>query len=204
MTEGNVTSQLFRFSVPIVLGNIFQQLYNTADAMIVGKMIGNNAFAAVSVANPIMSVVLFFLVGLSMGVGILLAQWYGAQDIKMFKVQYSTALIAGCVFTVAASLLCIVCSRWMLLAANTPAEIMEDTNWYLRIVFLLPVQLSGGGAPRHRGFPQRLFVSGHFVGGQCDPGYRVYPVYASGSSRGGGGDSHFPGVIFHIMCDLYL
>ena len=68
MTEGNVTSQLFRFSVPIVLGNIFQQLYNTADAMIVGKMIGNNAFAAVSVANPIMSVVLFFLVGLSMGV----------------------------------------------------------------------------------------------------------------------------------------
>ncbi len=135
MTEGNVTSQLFRFSVPIVLGNIFQQLYNTADAMIVGKMIGNNAFAAVSVANPIMSVVLFFLVGLSMGVGILLAQWYGAQDIKMFKVQYSTALIAGCVFTVAASLLCIVCSRWMLLAANTPAEIMEDTNWYLRIIF---------------------------------------------------------------------
>lgn len=103
--------------------------------MIVGKMIGNNAFAAVSVANPIMSVVLFFLVGLSMGVGILLAQWYGAQDIKMFKVQYSTALIAGCVFTVAASLLCIVCSRWMLLAANTPAEIMEDTNWYLRIIF---------------------------------------------------------------------
>ena len=87
MTEGNVTSQLFRFSVPIVLGNIFQQLYNTADAMIVGKMIGNNAFAAVSVANPIMSVVLFFLVGLSMGVGILLAQWYGAQDIKMLKVQ---------------------------------------------------------------------------------------------------------------------
>ena len=135
MTEGNVTSQLFRFSVPIVLGNIFQQLYNTADAMIVGKMIGNNAFAAVSVANPIMSVVLFFLVGLSMGVGILLAQWYGAQDIKMFKVQYSTALIAGCVFTVAASLLCIVCSRWMLLAANTPTEIMEDTNWYLRIIF---------------------------------------------------------------------
>lgn len=135
MTEGNITRQLMGFSFPIIMGNIFQQLYNTADAMIVGKMIGNEAFAAVSVANPIMSVVLFFLVGLSMGVGVLLAQRYGAKDMKMFKIQFSTALIAGSVFTVAASVICIACSKAMLRAANTPAEILKDTDLYLKVVF---------------------------------------------------------------------
>ena len=86
MTSGNITRQIFFFSLPIVLGNIFQQLYNTADAVIVGQLIGKNAFASVSVANPIMSVVLFFLVGLSMGVGVLLAQKYGAKDMIITSV----------------------------------------------------------------------------------------------------------------------
>lgn len=136
MTSGNITRQIFLFSLPIVMGNIFQQLYNTADAIIVGQMIGKNAFAAVSVANPIMSVVLFFLVGLSMGVGILLAQKYGARDLATFKRQYSTALIAGILFTIVSGFFCILCSRWMLKAANTPTEIMDITDHYLKIIFV--------------------------------------------------------------------
>lgn len=136
MTSGNITRQIFLFSLPIVMGNIFQQLYNTADAIIVGQMIGKDAFAAVSVANPIMSVVLFFLVGLSMGVGILLAQKYGAKDLDTFKRQYSTALIAGVFFTIASAFLCILSSRLMLKAANTPAEIMDITGHYLKIIFV--------------------------------------------------------------------
>jgi putative MATE family efflux protein len=136
MTSGNITRQIFSFSLPIVMGNIFQQLYNTFDAMIVGRMIGKNAFAAVSVANPIMSVVLFFLVGLCMGVGVLLAQRYGAKAFSTFKIQYSTALIAGIVFTIISGIICIVCSRWMLLVANTPSEILNDTNWYLKTIFV--------------------------------------------------------------------
>lgn len=136
MTSGNITRQIFLFSLPIVMGNIFQQLYNTADAIIVGQMIGKDAFAAVSVANPIMSVVLFFLVGLSMGVGILLAQKYGAKDLDTFRRQYSTALIAGVLFTLISALLCILCSRWMLKAANTPVEILDITDHYLKIIFV--------------------------------------------------------------------
>lgn len=136
MTSGNITRQIFLFSLPIVMGNIFQQLYNTADAIIVGQMIGKDAFAAVSVANPIMSVVLFFLVGLSMGVGILLAQKYGARDLATFKRQYSTALIAGILFTIVSGFFCILCSRWMLKAANTPTEIMDITDHYLKIIFV--------------------------------------------------------------------
>lgn len=136
MTSGNITRQIFLFSLPIVMGNIFQQLYNTADAIIVGQMIGKDAFAAVSVANPIMSVVLFFLVGLSMGVSILLAQKYGAKDLATFKRQYSTALIAGILFTIVSGFFCILCSRWVLKAANTPTEIMDITDHYLKIIFV--------------------------------------------------------------------
>ncbi len=136
MTEGNITKQMISFSMPIIMGNIFQQLYNTADAVIVGHMIGSDAFAAVSVANPIMSVVLFFMVGLSMGVGVLLAQRYGAGDEEGFRTELSTALIAGVLFAAVTAALCIGCSGLMLRAVQTPAEIMEDTNAYLKVIFV--------------------------------------------------------------------
>ncbi len=136
MTEGNITKQIIQFSIPIIMGNIFQQLYNTADAVIVGHMIGKNAFAAVSVANPIMSVVLFFMVGLSMGVGVLLAQRYGAGDEKGFRIELSTALIAGVLFAAVTAAVCICFSGAMLRAVQTPEEIMRDTNAYLRVIFV--------------------------------------------------------------------
>lgn len=135
MTEGNIPKQIITFAMPIIMGNLFQQMYNTADAMIVGRMLGNNAFAAVSVANPIMSVVLFFLVGLCMGVSVLLAQLYGGKKEKNFKIQLSTALISGTIFTVFISLICFFFSKNMLIAANTPIEIFKDANQYLKVIF---------------------------------------------------------------------
>lgn len=135
MTQGNITKQIIFFSAPIIFGNIFQQLYNTADAMIVGRIIGKNAFSAISVANTIVSVVLFFLVGLCIGVSVLLAQYYGAKKFDMLKKQLSTALIAGIVFTIFLSIICIIFSEKMLIVANTPYEILEDTDNYLKIIF---------------------------------------------------------------------
>ena len=126
MTEGKISRQIVVFSIPIILGNIFQQLYNTTDAIIVGRLIGKDAFAAVSVANPIMSVVLFFLVGLTMGVGVLLSQQYGAGQRDKFRVQFSTGLIGGIVFTLAVAAVCIPLSGLMLRAAQTPGEILGD------------------------------------------------------------------------------
>lgn len=135
MTEGDITRKILIFSLPIVMGNIVQQLYNTADAMIVSKMISNNAFAAVSVANPIMLVVLFFLVGMALGMNPLLAREYGSGNEKSFRTYYSTALIAGVGFTIAVSIFCIAISGKLLQMANTPAEIFDDTHRYLTIVF---------------------------------------------------------------------
>lgn len=135
MTQGKISRQIVTFAMPIIMGNIFQQFYNTADAMIVGRMLGNNAFAAVSVANPIMSVVLFFLVGLCMGVSVLLAQYFGAKRYEKLKVQLSTALISGVIFTLVVSAICFIFSKRLLIATNTPPEILEAANQYLQIVF---------------------------------------------------------------------
>lgn len=135
MTEGPISRQIVTFAIPIILGNVFQQLYNTADAIIVGRLIGKEAFAAVSVANPIMSVALFFLVGLTMGVGVLLSQKFGAGDRGGFRIQFSTGLIGGIVFTLLLVLVCIPLSGLMLRAAQTPAEIFNTTKQYLQIIF---------------------------------------------------------------------
>ena len=86
-------------------------------------------------ANPIMSVVLFFLVGLTMGVGVLLSQQYGAGQRDKFRVQFSTGLIGGIVFTLAVAAVCIPLSGLMLRAAQTPGEILEPARQYLQIVF---------------------------------------------------------------------
>lgn len=135
MTEGGISGQIVGFAVPIILGNIFQQLYNTVDAVIVGRLLGKEAFAAVSVANPIMSVVLFFLVGLTMGVGVLLAQKFGAGEREAFRIQFSTGLIGGVVFTLLMAVICIPLSGMMLRAAQTPAEIFDVTKQYLQVIF---------------------------------------------------------------------
>lgn len=136
MTRGNITSHIVTFAIPIIIGNIFQQLYNTMDAMIVGRMLGGDAFASVSVANPIMSVVLFFLVGLCMGVSVLISQKFGAKRYDEVKNQLSTALIAGVIFTLCAAAVCVFFSGAMLTMANTPPEIFDETNKYLRIIFI--------------------------------------------------------------------
>ena len=80
MTEGNVTKNIFFFTIPIFLGNIFQQMYNTADAVIVGRFSGKEALAAVGTAGPIMNILIFFVVGFSLGSAILMAEFYGAEQ----------------------------------------------------------------------------------------------------------------------------
>jgi len=85
MTQGSSSKILITFAIPMVLGNIFQQLYNTTDAVIVGRFIGKNALAAVGVANPIMSVALFFIFGICMGTSVLMSQLFGSGDYKVLK-----------------------------------------------------------------------------------------------------------------------
>lgn len=135
MTQGSSYKILITFAIPMVLGNIFQQLYNTTDAVIVGRFIGKNALAAVGVANPIMSVALFFIYGICIGTSILMSQLFGSGDYKVLKREVSTALIVGIIFTIILSLVCMLLSRWFLITTGTPEEILNDADIFLKIIF---------------------------------------------------------------------
>ncbi|WP_027624021.1 MATE family efflux transporter [Clostridium lundense] len=135
MTEGNTSKILITFAIPMVFGNIFQQLYNTTDAIIVGRFIGKNALASVGVANPIMSIAIFFIFGICIGTSVLMAQLFGGAKYEDLKKEISTALIAGTVFTIVVSILCMFLSRWFLIITGTPEEILNDADIFLKIIF---------------------------------------------------------------------
>ena len=80
MTEGSIWKQLVRFAIPLILGNLFQQMYNTVDSIIVGNYIGSDALAAVGSTGALINMLLAFCIGASTGAGIVIAQLYGAQD----------------------------------------------------------------------------------------------------------------------------
>jgi putative MATE family efflux protein len=135
MTQGNSSKMLITFAIPMVLGNIFQQLYNTTDAIIVGRFIGKNALASVGVANPIMSIGIFFIFGICIGTSVLMSELFGGGKYETLKKEVSTALIVGIIFTIIMSLVCIGLSKWVLVITGTPKEILNDADLYLKIIF---------------------------------------------------------------------
>ena len=80
MTEGSIEGHLARFAVPLILGNLFQLTYNAADSIIVGRFVGNEAQAAVGIANPLMNVLTFFIVGVCNGIGVIISEYFGGKD----------------------------------------------------------------------------------------------------------------------------
>lgn len=134
MTEGNVTKNILLFAMPILLGNIFQQLYNTADTVIVGRFSGKMALAAVGAAGPVMNILLFFIVGLSLGAAILMSEFFGAKDIEKLKRELATAVAAGGILVFFLSVGAWFVVRLILRLTKTPAEIIVDSEIYLKIV----------------------------------------------------------------------
>ena len=91
MTKGNITSQLIRFTIPLILGNLFQLTYNAADSVIVGKFLGDGALAAVGTAGPVMNLIILFFSGMCMGAGIIMSTMFGAKDYEQLEKQISTS-----------------------------------------------------------------------------------------------------------------
>jgi len=98
MTEGAVTPLLIKFTVPLVLGNLFQLFYNAADSVIVGTFVGEEALAAVGTSSPLMSLVILFISGMCMGAGVLMGMHYGAKDQAALERQISSTMIGGLCF----------------------------------------------------------------------------------------------------------
>lgn len=136
MTTGSAGKHLISFAIPMILGNLFQLTYNAADSIIVGRYAGEDALAAVGTSNPIMNIVIFFIVGICMGASVLMSEFYGAQDYEKLKKEISTSIIVGSIFTIVITILCIVLAKPILLLINTPPEILHDAVSYLRIIFV--------------------------------------------------------------------
>ena len=105
MTSGAITPLLIKFTIPLVLGNLFQLTYNAADSIIVGKFVGEDALAAVGTSNPLMTLAILFINGMCLGAGILVSTAFGAGDTELVERQVSTTAIAGTVFSLTFSAL---------------------------------------------------------------------------------------------------
>mgnify|MGYP002624166248 CR=1 FL=1 len=135
-TRGKITPELIRFTVPLVLGNIFQLLYNAADSVIVGRYVGKEALAAVGTSNPLMTLVILFFNGITLGAGILIGTHYGAKDYNTLRRQISTTMIGGGVFALAMSAVFIAAARPIFSLMQVEEGVLDLSVRYMRIIFL--------------------------------------------------------------------
>lgn len=135
MTVGNPTTVLLKFSLPLLLGNFVQQLYNTVDAIVVGYYIGDNALAAVGAANPILNLLLSLFMGVATGAGIVVAQYFGAKDRKMLSASVGNILFLTIVTSVFVSVVGVVAAHPFLVLLQTPDSILSDASAYL-VIFM--------------------------------------------------------------------
>lgn len=135
MTKGKIFTPLFKFTIPLVLGNLFQLTYNAADSIIVGRFVGESALAAVGTATPLMNIGILLLNGMCMGASVLASADFGAGNEKLLKRQLSTTVIAGMAFSLAFSICMILLAGPVLKLIQTPEEVLPMARQYLRIVY---------------------------------------------------------------------
>ena len=136
LTTGKIMPIFVNFTVPLVLGNLFQLTYNAVDSIIVGHFVGKEALAAVGICNPVSTLMILFLNGLCMGASILMGIQYGAKDYETLHRQISTTLLSGAVFSFFLTLVCVIFAVPILLLLQVDPSIMDMTVQYLRIIFL--------------------------------------------------------------------
>ena len=136
LTTGKIMPILVNFTVPLVLGNLFQLTYNAVDSIIVGHFVGKEALAAVGICNPVSTLMILFLNGLCMGASILMGIQYGARDYETLHRQISTTMLSGAIFSFFLTVVCVMFAVPILLLLQVDPSIMDMTVQYLRIIFL--------------------------------------------------------------------
>ncbi|WP_026528774.1 MATE family efflux transporter [Butyrivibrio sp. VCD2006] len=136
MTEGSIIGQIIMFSLPLMLGNIFQMLYNTVDSIVVGNFVGKEALAAVGSTTMIINMLVFFFNGFSIGAGVLISRYFGGKDLKGLHRAVETTLATTFIFCVLFTIIGIAGVKPMLQFMATPADVFDDATVYLRIYFM--------------------------------------------------------------------
>ena len=133
MTEGSPWKSIAVFAVPMVIGNVAQQLYSTVDSIVVGKFVGDNALAAVGSASPILNMLYVLFIGISAGVGIMVAQYFGAKSKEDLSETIGNTITVTAICCVIVALLTLLVARPMLEMLNTPETIIDWCANYLYI-----------------------------------------------------------------------
>ncbi|MGI5989917.1 MAG: MATE family efflux transporter [Lachnospiraceae bacterium] len=136
MTQGPILKELILFSLPLLLGNVFQQFYNTADSVIVGNFVSADALAAVTMTAPAVNTLIGLFVGMSTGASVVIAQRFGAKDEKALRKAVHTSLTATFFLGLLMMALGCAVTPALLTLMNCPATIMPLASSYLRIYFL--------------------------------------------------------------------
>lgn len=136
LTQGSIVPQLISLAAPLIVGNILQQLYNTIDAVVIGRFVGQVAFAGAGVAGTVMNLFVFILTGCCTGFSVVLAQCYGSGDMAKYRRTHFLALSSGMGLTLLFSLFGVTFVNVVLRAIQTPPDVLMFARQYLVIIFL--------------------------------------------------------------------
>ena len=135
MTEGSISRKIILFAIPLFLGNLFQQLYNTADSLIVGNYLGSNALAAVSSSGNLIFLMVGFINGIAMGAGVVIARYYGAKDRANLEKAIHTTVAFGIAAGIALTVIGMLLAPKILVLMGTPTEVLPESIAYFRTYF---------------------------------------------------------------------
>ena len=133
MTEGSIVKQVIAFSLPLMLGNVFQMLYNTVDSIVVGNFVGTQALAAVGSTTMIVNMMVFFFNGFSTGAGVVIANFFGAKDMKNLHKSIETTMAATFLLSILFTVGGVAMVKPMLRFMATPEDVFGEATVYLQI-----------------------------------------------------------------------
>ena len=136
MTEGSPWQKIVLFTVPMLVGNIAQQLYNTVDSVVVGNYVGDNALAAVGSAGPILNLLIVLFVGISVGAGIMVSQYFGARQKEKLSTTIGNCITLTAIATLFVMVVASLVARPLLELLGTPESIIDWCHSYLLILFI--------------------------------------------------------------------
>lgn len=136
MTEGPIWKKITFFAIPIFLGNLFQQMYNTADSLIVGNFLGSNALAAVSSSGNLIYLMIGFFSGIALGAGVVIARYFGARDQENVEKAVHTTVAFGIVASVILTIVGVFFAPQILIWMKTPENVMPESTTYFRVYFM--------------------------------------------------------------------
>lgn len=136
MLKGNIVKSLIKFTIPLILGNLFQLTYNAVDSIIIGRFAGDEAMAAVGTADPVMNLLILFITGLCIGSSVMMSNSFGEGNLNLLRKQLSNLLICGLIISLLILSLGIISSKFIFSMMQVPDNILNDALSYMNIIFI--------------------------------------------------------------------